>query len=125
MFLDTTIFIDYLKANPLAFSQVVGARAHGAVPIHAVVAAELIAGALNKPELRRSMALISTCEMVVPDESDIRRSLVLLEKHALTHGPGWSDCLIAATALRLRQPVVTSNDKHFRAFRGLEVIRPY
>ena len=43
----------------------------------------------------------------------------------LSHGIGWPDCLIGATALRLRVAVVTLNDKHFKAIRGLRVVRPY
>jgi hypothetical protein len=41
------------------------------------------------------------------------------------HGVGWPDCLIAATCIRLGLPLVTLNDKHFRAIRGLRVVRPY
>ncbi len=93
--------------------------------MHAVVAAELITGVLNRSELRRTAALISTCRVVVPDESDMRRALRLLEKHVPADGLDWNDCLIAATALRLGEPVVTPNEKHFRVFRGLEVIKPY
>lgn len=93
--------------------------------MHAVVAAELITGVLNRSELRRTVALISSCRLVVPDESDIRRALRSLEKHVLADGLCWNDCLIAATAMRLNQPVMTPNEKHFRVFRGLEIIRPY
>lgn len=125
MFIDTAIFIDYLRGSERAAVAVVRARSSGEVPIHAVVAAELVSGVLNRSELRRTAALISTCRLVVPDESDVRRALRMLEKHVLADGLDWHDCLIAATALRLDQPVVTPNEKHFRVFRGLEVIKPY
>jgi predicted nucleic acid-binding protein len=128
MFVDTAIFIDYLKGNEAAAIAVVQARAAGPgrrVSMHAVVAAELITGVLNRSELRRATALISTCRVIVPDESDIRRALRLLEKHVLSDGLEWNDCLIAATAMRLDQPVLTPNEKHFRVFKGLEVVRPY
>jgi predicted nucleic acid-binding protein len=125
MFLDTTIFIDYLKGRPDAAAAILGARAGGVVPTHAIVVAELFAGSLNRSDLRRVIALASTCRVIVPDEADIRRALRLLERHALSHGVDWNDCLIAASALRLAQPVVTTNDKHFRPFRGLKVRRPY
>lgn len=125
MFLDTAIFIDYLKGREAASMVVVRARSGGEVPMHAVVAAELITGVLNRAELRRTMALVSTCRLIVPDESDIRRALGFLERHILTDGLDWNDCLIAATALRMRRPVITPNRKHFRIFRGLRTEHPY
>lgn len=125
MLLDTVIFIDYLKGREPAAAAVVAARSRGHVAMHAVVAAELIAGVLDRSELRRTMAMISTCQLLIPDDSDIRRALQLLERHTLSDGLDWNDCLIAATALRLRMPVATLNEKHFRVFRGLKTLRPY
>ena len=60
---------------------------------------------------------------VVPADFDHCRAFV--KRYTLPFGVGWPDCLIAATALRLRLPVVTLNDKHFRVIRGLRVMRPY
>jgi predicted nucleic acid-binding protein len=125
MLLDTTIFIDYLKGREQAAGAVVRARAESTVTMHLVVAAELIAGVLNRSELRRTLALISSCRLLLPDESDMRRALRLLERHGLADGLDWNDCLIGATALRLRHAVVTLNEKHFRAIRGVRVVRPY
>lgn len=125
MIVDTSVFIDYLKGDERAAVCVIRARGSGGVVMHAVVAAELIAGVLNRSELRRTAALISTCRLVVPDESDVRRALRLLERHVLADGIDWSDCLIAASALRLGAPVVTLNTKHFRVVRGLDVVRAY
>lgn len=125
MIVDTSVFIDYLKGDERAAVSVIRARGSGGVVMHAVVAAELIAGVLNRSELRRTVALISTCRLVVADESDVRRALRLLERHVLADGIDWNDCLIAATALRLGEPVVTLNVKHFRVVRGLDVVKAY
>ncbi len=51
--------------------------------------------------------------------------MVFAKRYSLSHGVGWPDCLIAATALRLGLPVVTLNDKRFKVFKGLRVVRPY
>jgi predicted nucleic acid-binding protein len=51
--------------------------------------------------------------------------LDLLAGFRLSHGVGWPDCLIAATAIRLGRPVATTNVKHFTPFPNLQVIRPY
>src|SRR5437868_318790 len=109
MLLDTAIFIDYLRGDERAANVVVRARALSDVTMHLVVAAELIAGVLNRAELRRTKALISSCRLMLPDDSDLRRALRLLERHILADGLDWNDCLIAATAMRIRQPVVTPN----------------
>ncbi len=125
MLLDTGIFIDYLRGDQRAATAIVKARATGPVFMHAVVAAELLAGVLNRSELRRTTAMISTCRIETPDDTDMYRALGLLEKHVLADGLDWNDCLIACTAMRLRVPVVTLNRKHFRVFRGLKVVVPY
>lgn len=125
MLLDTAIFIDYLRGRELAARAVLRARAEGEVVMHVVVAAELLGGVLNRPDLRRTLDLISSCRLLLPDESDLRRGLRLLERHRLSQGAAWNDCLLAATALRLGLAVVTLNEKHFGAVRGLKVIRPY
>jgi predicted nucleic acid-binding protein len=93
--------------------------------MHVAVAAELFFGSRDRAELRRAQTLVSTCDIVTPNETDHRRALHYLEQHVLANGPGWNDCLIAATATRLELPVLTLNEKHFRVFRGLRVIRPY
>jgi predicted nucleic acid-binding protein len=125
MLVDTAIFIDYLKGKDLAAEAILHARSHGEISMHAVVAAELLTGVLNRSELRRVSALISTCRLIMPDASDIRHVIKLLEKNVLANGVDWNDCLIAATALRLKQPVITPNEKHFRIFRGLTIMKPY
>jgi predicted nucleic acid-binding protein len=125
LLVDSSVFIDYLRADRRAHSFIAGARGTASVVMHGVVAAEIISGARNRTEQRRAMLLVSTCESIMPDESDLRRSLKLLERHCLGDGVEWLDCLIAATALRLKCPVATLNEKHFRVFNGLKVMRPY
>ena len=60
-----------------------------------------------------------------PDESDADLSIDLLKSCRLSHGVGWPDCLIAATALRSSLTVVTTNVKHFSVIPTLQVVRPY
>ncbi|MBY0260847.1 MAG: PIN domain-containing protein [Phycisphaerales bacterium] len=125
MLTDTSIFVDYLRGRTQAEVAVATLRASGEVHLHLVVAAELISGARDRAELRRANAVISGCRQIVPTETDLRRALVLLQRHRLADGPDWNDCQIAATAIRLGLPVMTLNEKHFRVFRGLKLVRPY
>lgn len=123
--LDTSIVVDYLRGRGEAMGFVAAQRQHGELSVHAVVEAEIIAGALDRRDLRGANRFLSTCTRVIPDESDLRRSLVLLARHRLASGVEWHDCIIAATALRTGISVATFNQKHFRVFRGLRVIVPY
>jgi predicted nucleic acid-binding protein len=123
--IDTSILVDYLHASPAARSFFARLRAAGVILVHAVASAELVAGARNRRELRVVDALIDSCELVVPDSHDIRRSISLLRRQRLADGVEWNDCVIAATCLRLGASVATLNEKHFRVFRGLTVVRPY
>src|SRR5206468_2460788 len=92
--------------------------------VHPVVEAELIAGARDRSELKQVTRLLARFEALPLEPIDARTSLRLLGRHRLSGGVSWEDCLLAATALRTDTPIATLNDKHFRVFRGLEVIRP-
>lgn len=125
LLIDTSLLIDSLRASPastLFFAQV--RRSHRPV-IHPVVEAELIAGARDRREMRMVVRLLERFEPLPLEPVDARTSLRLLRRHRLSHGMSWEDCLLAATALRLKASLGTLNDKHFRAFRGLRVVRPY
>src|SRR2546429_449874 len=68
---------------------------------------------------------LSTFNVIPPNEADAAASVDLLKGFRLSHGVGWPDCLIAATALRLGWSVVTTNLKHFSPLPNLQVVRPY
>lgn len=85
----------------------------------------MLAGARDRRELKNLQELHSRFRRIKPAAEDFDHCLALIARHTLRHGAGWPDCLIAATALRLRTAVATTNDKHFRVFKGLKVHRPY
>ncbi|HVU63084.1 MAG TPA: PIN domain-containing protein [Phycisphaerales bacterium] len=87
--------------------------------------AEVIAGARNRRDLRDLSEVLDRFDRVRVVPGDFDHCVAFAKRHTLSHGVGWPDCLIAATALRLALPVVTLNDRHFRLFRGLRVVRPY
>lgn len=123
--LDTSIFVDLFRRSAAA-NRYIGTRLRsGRLKVHAAVAAELIAGVRNKVELGQLDELLGLSRMLVPSESDWTLALRLCRAHNLSDGTDWVDCLVAATAMRLKVPIATLNDKHFRPIRGLEVVRPY
>lgn len=123
--IDAAILIDYLRGRLDAREAVAAAAAEGPLTTHSVAAAEVIQGALDKGDLRATERLLADFEIIVPTPDDFRGGLDLLRSYCLSHGVGWPDCLIAATAIRLGVPVLTRNDKHFRVLKGVKVQRPY
>lgn len=125
LLIDTSVLIDVLRgrAEAVAFLESAG-RGRGPTT-HAIVVAELLAGARDAREQATIDSFLSAFEVVCPDEADALRALALYRQLRLTHGVDWPDCQIAATALRRGLGVATQNVKHFAAFAGLRVARAY
>jgi len=119
---DSSILIDCLRGNT---SAVAFLAAFDAAATHVMVAAELFAGARDKREQGVIESFLSGFEVLAPDESDARAALELFKKFRLSHGVDWPDCQIAATALRLGVEIHTLNVKHFSAFAGVRITKPY
>jgi predicted nucleic acid-binding protein len=123
--LDSTVVIDFLRGRQEAVNYLNSLLPVGAPLTHVVVVAEVIRGARDRREQAAIEASIAPFQIVAPDEADARASLDLLRRYRLSHGIGWADCLIAATAIRRDLIVVTTNVKHFTPIPGLRVLRPY
>ena len=123
--IDSAILIDYLRGHADAVDFIATLSGSSTVRSHLLVAAELIAGVRDKRELKIVDELLSEMDIFLPTEADAEKALHWFRAFRLSHGVDWPDCQIAATALRLGLPVVTMNTKHFAAFPGLQVSRPY
>ena len=123
--INTSLLVDYLRGAADARAYFALARAAGRLSTHVACAAELHTGVKSRRDARGVERLLAALEVLLPDESDLRRSLSLLARLRPAHGIEWNDCLIASTALRLGLTVATRNDKHFAAIPGLTVTRPY
>jgi len=122
---DSSILIDYLRGHPGADDFLAEQRSQGSVATHIVAHAELLSGARDQRELDRIDVFFADFTVHDVAHDDTLRSLDLLRRYRLSHRVGWLDCLIAATAIRLGTAVATLNEKHFRIFEQLQVIRPY
>ena len=125
MLIDTSILIDHLRGRVEAQQFLSSVLASGQLITSAVVEAELISGARNLAEQRQIDLFLSRFQIHSIEAADSILSLRLLRDHRLSSNIGWLDCLIAACALRLRLPVATLNERHFRVIPGLAVVRPY
>ena len=122
---DSSIVIDYLRGRRVAQGFLDGLRVRDELATHVVVVAEVLAGARNLQELIEIDRAVKIFRVVPISAEDSIASLELYKRHRLVDGVGWLDCLMAATCLRESLPIATLNDRHFRAFDGLRVMRPY
>jgi predicted nucleic acid-binding protein len=125
LLIDTSILIDQLKGRQPASTFLQAMQASTGLITSSIVVAEALSGARNLVEQREIDRLLSAFRVVRFEPADCDLSIALLRQLKLSHGIGWHDCLIAATAIRLNLPVATLNDRHFRPVPGLQVRRPY
>jgi hypothetical protein len=122
---DATVLIDHLRRRADATRYLAPLFLRRAVALHPAVLAEVLSGARDAQHLRALDKALADVPLLRVKALDFDAALDFLRASRLSHGIGWPDCLIAATCLRLGLAVVTLNDRHFRAIRGLRVIRPY
>lgn len=120
MLFDTDIFIWAQRGNSGA------ARLMNQTPrrlVSAISWMEFLQGARNVAEFRMSKKFLLDLgfETVPVTEEASHRAMVYIEQFALSHGLTAPDALIAATAVELQVPLVTSNAKHFKAIPSLEL----
>jgi predicted nucleic acid-binding protein len=121
---DSSLLIDFLNGKPGAL-EFAGENPSSRWRMHPAAEAEVLAGARDRPELRQLMAALAVLRRVRVTAEDFDHCIAFVKRFTLSHGIGWPDCLIAASALRMRIPVATLNDKHFSRIPGLRVVRPY
>ena len=123
--IDTSVLIDFRRDHAGARSFVTALLDKNVMVVHPVAAAELLEGVRDRADQQKSLEFLVMFKRLAVKTADFEMCLSLMSQVRLSHGVGWADCLIAATCIRLGLPLVTLNDKHFRAIRGLRVVRPY
>jgi len=123
--LDTSELIDFQRDHADGRRFVSALLDKDAVTVHPVVVAEMLAGVLNRADLVRTKEFLARFKRLTVKSVDFETCIFFLAEVHLTYGTGWPDCLIAATCMRLGLPLVTMNDKHFRATCGPRLVRPY
>jgi predicted nucleic acid-binding protein len=119
---DSDVLIWLTRGHPAAATRL---RQIDLWRISAVTYMELAQGCRDQAELERfKKALTGRGTQIAPvTESICDRAMRLIDRHTLAHGLQLGDALIAATALELGLPLLTSNIKHFSPIEGLSVER--
>ena len=92
--------------------------------ISQVSALELIVGARDQRELATTDAFLSAYPIIPIRESTGKRAYELLKLYAKSHGLQVFDSLVAATAVEEGLTLVTRNQRHFSAIKGLTLAIP-
>jgi len=122
--IDTTILVDILRDNAQAITWV------NSVPIQerwvsVVTYFELLAGCRNRREQRLVAREMRHYHLLLVTEAISSTALSWFTRFHLSHGIGFLDVLIGATALHQGAIIATLNMKHFTPLPGVRVERPY
>ena len=120
MIFDTDIFIWVQRGNGKA-ARLIDNCADRYLSIQSYT--ELLQGAKNKTQHKKVKDFISDFGFsVLPLSENIgHRALIYVEEYALSSNMRAGDAIIAATAVENNLPVVSSNAKHFRAVKELQL----
>lgn len=119
MLIDTDVLIWYMRGHAIARECIESLPPN--IILSAVTHMELMQGMRNKTELHAlESAILRWQAQVAPITQKISDCAVdLVRDYALSHAMKMGDALIAATALELKEPLLTANDKHYRMIDGL------
>lgn len=121
---DTSIFVDYLRGNETA-KEWMNSFPKGELAYSVITAAELIAGCRNRREQELVEKELALYPMVYISGMISVTAWEWYRQFHLSHGAGFLDCLIGASAHHYGFNVCTLNEKHFNPFTDLKVERPY
>jgi predicted nucleic acid-binding protein len=116
---DTDVLIWFLRGNKKA-ADVLDAAEERYLSVQSYI--ELIQGVRNVKEQKTIRDLITELNFIrLPiTENCCHRASILIEEYALSHGLRAGDAFIAATALELNFTLVSGNERHFKAIKGLK-----
>lgn len=124
---DTSFVIDVMKGDEGALDRLENIEARN-VPekLSAITVLELYEGLYRVEDLESEGQLISDVilsKSVVTADADLMRAAGELSGRLISNGVqiDREDCVIAVTALRESEPVLTRNVDHFRRIEGLDV----
>jgi len=119
---DTDVIIWVLRGNAKAAKAVDDADAR-AIPV--VTYMELLQGARDKVEVRAIKSFLADMQfaMLPLTENIGHRASIYMEEYGLSIAMSMADALIAATAIEANEPLITGNDKHYKAIKELDLKR--
>ncbi|MFQ5709268.1 MAG: type II toxin-antitoxin system VapC family toxin [bacterium] len=122
MLIDTDVLIWYMRGNLKAQKTIDTQRGFNMSVISYI---ELVQGMRNKREfiaLKRALRNWQT-RIVYVNEEISAKAMFYVEQHYLSHSIQLADALIGATSVVIGTPLLTANDKHYRAIKEVDIRR--
>lgn len=120
LLVDTDVLIWYMRGNEKAYHSI---ETLAGFSISAVTYMELVQGMRNKKELyglRQSLHRWNA-KIVYLTEEISAKAIFFVEQHYLSHSVELADALIGASAVTCGYPLLTGNEKHYKAMSGVEI----
>jgi len=121
---DTDVLIDAGRNVDDAVSYLQGVEQNSILGISIITQMELMVGCRNKSELRSLEQFLRRFEVISLNKAIADTDVDLIRRYRLSHGLLIADALIAATALSVKVPFITKNQRDFKFIEGLELL-PY
>ena len=121
---DTDVLIDAGRNVDDAVSCLQGVEQNSILGISIITQMELMVGCRNKSELRSLEQFLRRFEVISLNKAIADTGVDLIRRYRLSHGLLIADALIAATALSVKAPFITKNQRDFKFIEGLELL-PY
>ncbi len=121
---DTDVLIDAGRNVDDAVSCLQGVEQDSILGISIITQMELMVGCRNKSELRSLEQFLRRFEVISLNKAIADTGVDLIRRYRLSHGLLIADALIAATALSVKVPFITKNQRDFKFIEGLELL-PY
>jgi hypothetical protein len=120
MLIDTDVLIWYLQGNEKAYQVIENSNNFH---ISVVTYMELVQGMRDKKELNNLRKGLHgwNAQIIYISEEISAKAMFYVEQHFLSHSMQLADALIGATAMVYGIPVLTGNDKHYRAIANLQI----
>ena len=120
MVIDTDVIIWYMKGNQKAYKTIENSTNFS---ISVVTYMELVQGMRNKKELnnlRKALYDWNSKILYISEEISVK-AMFFVEQYYLSHSIQLADALIGATAVAYGLPILTSNDKHYKILKDIQI----
>ncbi|HJV33654.1 type II toxin-antitoxin system VapC family toxin [Geomonas sp.] len=120
LLVDSDVLIWYMRGNERAYDFIEGLAGFS---ISVITYMELVQGMRNKRELYKLRQSLHrwNARIVYLTEEISAKAMFFVEQRYLSHSVEIADALIGASAVACGFPLLTGNDKHYKAMSGVEI----
>lgn len=122
--LDTDVLIDAGRGIREAVACLKQTEAQNDLAASVVTQMELIIGCRDKRELQSVETFLARFDIIQLNDQISRKAVDLLKQYRLSHGLLIADAFIAATAIYLKLPFISKNQRDYRFIESLNLL-PY